>query len=468
MKALPLILGAAVSATASLGIFATSFWEYSSIELASPTSTQPVHVIHELPLPLKILLRSVGSVGAIAAGACAGYGLSKMGRSVYPSRQGVPALPPGVAPPISLPEPPLAFPNPVAERVMPPRNAPSPLGSALPSPVDAISHRCPSPPLPPPATPTPRPQPSPPPLRDLLAEAASTDLHLALVTKSGAGKSTSLKYLLYLILQKDPSVQIRILDPKTTDWLGLQRLPGIVSYLGICPKTQRTQTLSEQVQSICEVFEEVYEVLSERKVAVQIARLNGGSVPSFPHYYFVLDEWLSVLRKMEDSGAQKRPLTVLNELLTQGRELGVHIIIAAHSHNCGEIGISRPVRRCLTFLVQGRMGPNRDVGYEPLHSLAQDDNMFSSKGERDANESAVHGAIRASQKEGLDRPVLLTTLPARDGVPAVGLVPDLTWIAGVSLSPKNAQPQSSKEESLEEQFRRISREVGLSSEDPET
>ena len=118
----------------------------------------------------------------------------------------------------------------------------------------------------------------------------------------------------------------------------------------------------------------------------------------------------------------------LNQIVAQGRELKVHLILVGQSHLCGEIGFSTAMRRSFAVLAQGRMGKNRDVGYEPIAATIEDPNMFRNRADREALMRSFQEAIVIAQKRD-DRPVLLTTM----GTPKIALLPDLKYIEIVTM-----------------------------------
>jgi hypothetical protein len=66
---------------------------------------------------------------------------------------------------------------------------------------------------------------------DILDELSQTSLHIMFGVMSGAGKSTSMKMIIWKIHQNNPTARFIIIDPKTTDWLGLQLYLNTVFYL---------------------------------------------------------------------------------------------------------------------------------------------------------------------------------------------------------------------------------------------
>lgn len=252
---------------------------------------------------------------------------------------------------------------------------------------------------------------------DIVGELAGLDAHLLLVTRTGVGKSTLLKAALHRILQTRRGAEIFILDPKTTDWLGLQRLNGVVSYL---PSGESEQ---EQLQSV-ELAEaqvlKAFRELARRKAEHQKALLAGKSLPTYHPVFLLIDEWFSLFDKLK----RLRRLSIqnwLNEIISQGRELNVHAILVSQSHNVEEIGFSRSIRRNFEFCCLGAAA----ASFEPLAAAVSDANLFAARADRDRLAGELQLAIEAAGS----RRVALTTL----GVPRISVLPDLGWVHGVAV-----------------------------------
>jgi hypothetical protein len=256
---------------------------------------------------------------------------------------------------------------------------------------------------------------------DIIGEIAATDLHILIATKTGAGKSTTLKAVIYRISQDNPLAKFTIIDPKTTDWLGLQRSSECVTYL-------EQNTTSEQLDSALRSIANTFDLLQSRKNLKQQALKNGRDIPKFNSQYLIIDEWFSIYDSVKRQKREDAFMEPLNQIVAQGRELKVHLILVGQSHLCGEIGFSTAMRRSFAVLAQGRMGKNRDVGYEPVAATIEDPNMFRNKSDREALMGRLQTAIAMAQKH-QDRPVLLTTM----GIPKIALLPDLKYIESVTM-----------------------------------
>jgi energy-coupling factor transporter ATP-binding protein EcfA2 len=248
---------------------------------------------------------------------------------------------------------------------------------------------------------------------DIVAELAQLDSHLLLVTRTGAGKSTLLKAVLAQVLKSRKGAELCILDPKTTDWLGLQRLSGVVTYL---PSGE-----SESVELAESCVLRVFEALGRRKEQHQKSLLTGNASPKFHPLFLVIDEWFSLFDRLK----RLRRLAIqgwLNEVVAQGRELNVHAILVSQSHNVEEIGFSRSMRRSFEFCCLGATA----ASFEPLLAAVNDASLFAARADRERLAATLQQAIESAGS----RRVCLSTL----GTPKIAILPDLSWVHGIAAA----------------------------------
>lgn len=262
---------------------------------------------------------------------------------------------------------------------------------------------------------------------DIIGEITKTSLHILVTTKSGAGKSTTLKAIIHRLMTDKPEATFNIIDPKTTDWFGLQRTTDIVTYLG-------SGSASEQLDAAIEAINKTYKKLQHRKDAKQAALKSGKPKPNFAQHYLVLDEWYKVLASIKRLKREDEFFEPLDEIVSLGREMGVQLILVSVSHLCKEIGFSGPVRQCFSVLAQGRVGENNDVGYEPITMALNDSYLFSDRQQSKLLQQQLTQAIAMAEKQG-DRPVLLTTM----GIPKIALMPDLKHLDGFRFDSEESE-----------------------------
>ena len=262
---------------------------------------------------------------------------------------------------------------------------------------------------------------------DIIGEITKTTLHILIATKSGAGKSTTLKAIIKRLMTDKPEATFNIVDPKTTDWFGLQQTTDIVTYLN-------QDAPSEQLDAALEAINKTYSKLRARRKAVQKALREGNSIPKFSQHYLILDEWYKVYADIARLKRVDEFAEPLGEIISMGRELGIQLILVSISHLCGEIGFSGPARECFSVLAQGRVGENNDVGYAPIVRALKDSYLFQDKAQRSLLEQQLNQAIAMAKKEG-DRPVMLITM----GIPRIALGPDLKHLDGFRFDSEESE-----------------------------
>lgn len=262
---------------------------------------------------------------------------------------------------------------------------------------------------------------------DILSLLSQTTLHILLACMSGAGKSTTLRVLIFLILHRNPQAQFFIADPKTTDWLGLQRFPGVVTYLN--------GNETEQLLDLAAVVGRVFQILEQRIAAVQRALQRGESRQDYHDVYLLIDEWFSLYDALSRIDSKtKRELGLdavvgwINTIIAKGRELKVHLFLVSQTHLSGETGISTAMRKSMAIIAQGFISPSGDGGYASIEGVIGDANVFRSQSQREALFHLLYDQA-VPQSERLSQPILLTTM----GVPKIALLPNLAGIENLKI-----------------------------------
>ena len=204
--------------------------------------------------------------------------------------------------------------------------------------------------------------------------------HLFLACKTGSGKSTTIKALIRTFCeQTKESVEFVIVDPKGSQWLGLD-------VLRITDKnTSELLALANAIKSELDRRIELREqgILSESRLI------------------FVLDEFVTLLLYAEHAGIKKDLLKVLNLILALGREDKVNLWVIGQSHLVQDSGFNTAMRGNFEIYSQGMPGnlesvrrmiadrsilPDNDRAIELSQSLEKYENekgqspvMFSSR-----------------------------------------------------------------------------------------
>jgi len=243
---------------------------------------------------------------------------------------------------------------------------------------------------------------------------------------SGAGKSTSMKAIIWKIHQNNPTAKFIIIDPKTTDWLGLQLFPETVFYL--------SGEVLDQLRDLKSAIAIAYNILDSRITKGQNLHRAGRSVDE-PDYviYLIIDEWFALhdaLKKLPASLKSEFGLNdillYINALIAKGREHKIHVFLVAQTHLAGETGISTAMRRSIALVGQGRLTADGDGGYASIEGIIKDANVFKDAAKREY----LMQCLRLAIAESGNMPVILTTM----GIPRVGLIGDLSHIQSYKIT----------------------------------
>ncbi|CAN1213613.1 type IV secretory system conjugative DNA transfer family protein [Tumidithrix helvetica PCC 7403] len=261
---------------------------------------------------------------------------------------------------------------------------------------------------------------------DILEELSRTTLHIMFGVMSGAGKSTSMKAIIWKIHTQNPTAKFIIVDPKTTDWLGLQLFERTVFYL--------SGDILNQLLQLKQAVAIAYDILDDRISKGQRLLELGGSLgdPEFD-IYLIIDEWFALhdaLKKLPAKLKAERGLNDIllhvNALIAKGREHRIHVFLVAQTHLSTETGISTAMRRSLALVGQGRLTPDGDGGYASIEGIINDSNVFKHGGTRKYLTECLQIAIA----EAGNLPVIMTTM----GTPRIGLIGDLSHTHSLKIT----------------------------------
>ena len=261
---------------------------------------------------------------------------------------------------------------------------------------------------------------------DILEELAKTNLHILFGVMSGGGKSTSMKVIIKKIHQLNHSARFYIVDPKTTDWLGLQLYDDTVFYLSV--------EVLEQLIQLKTITERIFNLLDNRIKSCQDLLLSGEELPEPEHdVYLIIDEWYSLydsLKKLPPKIKAEYDLQSINlhinTIIAKGREHKVHVFLVSQTHLATETGISTAMRRSIALVGQGRLTAEGDGGYASIEGIINDSNVFKDSHKRNKLMKTLRSAIEVNEN---NLPIILTTM----GKPRIGLLPDLSEIHGYKI-----------------------------------
>ncbi len=261
---------------------------------------------------------------------------------------------------------------------------------------------------------------------DILDELARTELHIIFGVMSGAGKSTSMKTIIWKIHGYKPTAKFVIVDPKSTDWLGLQRYPKTVFYISGEPV--------EQLIELREITLKVFNILDDAIAKAQ-RKLERGDIPDKPEFdlYLIIDEWFALYDALKKLAPKEKSEFKLNDILmhvngviAKGREYGIHCFLVGQSHLSTETGISTALRRSTALVGQGRLTSGGDGGYASIEGIIKDANVFKNPATKNRLMKQLDQAIAVAG----DSPIILTTM----GNPRIGIIDDLSHIHSYKIT----------------------------------
>lgn len=256
---------------------------------------------------------------------------------------------------------------------------------------------------------------------NLLDAAARTELHLLIATKSGAGKTTTILAIIAKINEYlKGKVLFFLIDPKNRNWLGLENVDN--TYFTTDDQVVTTPAveypLGRNLIPAYRQIENVYNLL--------VNRISKGQGAHFDeHVYLIIDEWVALYDAIlcEKKNVSDYIMRMVRYILTMGREPKVHLILIGQSHLVSDCGFSTKLRQCFAIICQGRVGKNKDVGYDPIEAAIDDRNLINAR-VAEKLYPQLQEAIAQAAKEN-DRPVMLSTM----GSCRIGLVEDFSGLS---------------------------------------
>ena len=266
---------------------------------------------------------------------------------------------------------------------------------------------------------------------NILDVAARTELHLLFATKSGAGKTTTLKALIVKINEYlKGKVLFFLIDPKKRNWLGLEKVDNtyFTTNNRVVTSPAVVYPLGTNLLPAYQQIENVYNIL--------VNRISQGEGVTFEHVYLIVDEWVALYDAIssEKKDICDRVMGMVKYILTMGREPNVHLILVGQSHSVADCGFSTKLRRCFTVLCQGRVGKNNDVGYDPIEAAIDDRYLITARTAEKLYPQLQEAIARAAEEN--DRPVILSTM----GSCRIGLVEDFTGLLNDQIIFSNSLP----------------------------
>ena len=268
--------------------------------------------------------------------------------------------------------------------------------------------------------------------RNIVAELSHTVGSILISGRTGCGKSSTMRALMYGIWLKSckegKPARFKVIDLQDNAWLGLETADAdyldrpnylpIVEYLNGndgCP--------DNLVKGAARALRAASKEVDRRYAECQKSRRRGLERPAFEDFWLFFNEYLVAYQLWTDTSNKKQLgahlwKTDLGNVVFRGRDVSVHICISVQDHRKEACGVSPNMARNMSLAGTGLILESGDGGYESLRYLANDSHILSTQ---------VREFLRPALEEGIAEggPLILTT----QGVPRVGLLKDYTGLS---------------------------------------
>lgn len=258
---------------------------------------------------------------------------------------------------------------------------------------------------------------------EILEGLAVTRRSTLLIGDTGAGKSVTQAYLLIKLFELHPDAEVWVLSQKAD------------SFCGLAEQGRRILFDPTDPESALELIQRIWTIYDKRR------RLPESERPNLSPVRLLLCDWLSINQALEDLKSDdvvkaSRYLSRLADLIYNGRELNVCLMVDLQSYNLAAVGLKADRNSRKNFNLVG-LG-NRSVdpkgmvteSYGVLDNLISDHYIVSSESER--------SALRASleQLQPLSRQSQQPIIFSGSTPPQLALLPDLRKFKTLKVATK--------------------------------
>jgi len=248
--------------------------------------------------------------------------------------------------------------------------------------------------------------------QEILQALAITRRSTLLIGDTGAGKSVSQSYILNKLFDLHPDAEVFALAQKADTFCGLADLGRV--------------TLFDPTEPECalNLITSIWKIYDKRRRLPELER------PALPPVRLILADWLSINQaleelKNEESVKSSKYLSKLADIIYNGRELNVCLLVDLQSYNLAAVGLKadRNSRKNFNLIGLGNYSIDEqgmvNESYGVLTNLISDRYIVADESERCAL-SATFKKLQPISKEN-HRPIIFSGLsPAR-----LALLPDL-------------------------------------------
>jgi hypothetical protein len=273
---------------------------------------------------------------------------------------------------------------------------------------------------------------------ELLQALATTRRSTLLIGDTGAGKSVSQSYILIKLFELHPDAEVFVLSQKADSFCGLAEKGRVILFDPTEPEHALT------------LITNIWNLYDKRRRLPELER------PTLPPVRLILADWLSINQaleelKNEESVKSSKYLSKLADIIYNGRELNVCLLVDLQSYNLAAVGLKadRNSRKNFNLIGLGNysideLGMVND-SYGVLTNLIGDRYIVAEESERTAL-NATFKQLQPISKENC-RPIIFSGLsPAR-----LALLPDLRKYKTSSVA-ASKQPVTITEPAVETQI----------------
>jgi hypothetical protein len=262
--------------------------------------------------------------------------------------------------------------------------------------------------------------------QEILDALVSTRRSTLLIGDTGAGKSVTQAYIVTKLFERQPNASVFVLSQKADSFCGLAQ-NGRVTLFDPNEPEQAVNLIST-----------TWSVYDKRR------RLPEAERPSLPPVRLLLSDWLSINQSLEELKNEEvvkssRYLSKLADIIYNGRELNVCLMVDLQSYNLVAVGLKadRNSRKNFNLIGLGNYSVDEigmvNESYGVLTNLISDHHIISDEAERTAltvTFKQLQPISKANQ-----RPIIFSGLsPAR-----LALLPDLRSYKN-SVVPRKKSP----------------------------
>jgi murein DD-endopeptidase MepM/ murein hydrolase activator NlpD len=216
---------------------------------------------------------------------------------------------------------------------------------------------------------------APPPV--LLDAIAQYDGHLIGASRTGSGKTrTFFNAIAHISTITNNGVRWFCASGKMSLWMGMEQQTAEDGQPRVLNVSLSNSSSIEPLLQRLRWAVAIQEAREQERLTKKLA----GLVPNPRPYYFVIDEWLIVLKVAKKYGqkAYQELIDLVECLIFKGREDKCYVWLMAQGHQCGSLHLDKDLRRNLGVIALGGAG-----NYQSITAAISDTDLIEDSSDRD-------------------------------------------------------------------------------------